>query len=122
MLNKDFYIHLSDASRDLADTYEAYKSLMEKDEIRCRDSNANHENSEQINSQTRIKNAIKEKEKEVTEKEEKVVESKKVVEKKKEEIQTKEEKVRKLNDDLAAAQKKFEMLKKATKEKVNGSS
>ena len=69
-----------------------------------------------------MEDAIKEKEKEVTEKEEKVVESKKVVEKKKEEIQTKEEKVRKLNDDLAAAQKKFEMLKKATKEKVNGSS
>jgi len=63
----------------------------------------------------KMEDTLNEKEQELKDKEEKVKEGKKEVESKKGEIQSKEEKIRKLNDEMAAAKKKYEeMLAKTT--------
>jgi hypothetical protein len=63
----------------------------------------------------KVEDTLNEKEQELKDKEEKVKEGKKEVESKKGEIQIKEEKIRKLNDEMAAAKKKYEeMLAKTT--------
>jgi len=83
-------------AKALADTKEKKEKLKKEDE--------------EERSKVKIEDSIADKEKEVKEKEEKVVEGKKEIEQKKEVIQSKEEKIRKLNDEMAIAKKKYEEL------------
>jgi len=72
-----------------------------------------------VNSQSvdvKVEETLQEKEKQLKEKENKVLEGKKEIEQKKGEIHTKEDKIRKLNDEMNAAKKKYEeMLAKVSK-------
>jgi hypothetical protein len=83
-------------AKALADTKEKKEKLKKEDE--------------EERSKAKIEDSIADKEKEVKEKEEKIVEGKKEIEQKKEVIQSKEDKIRKLNDEMAAAKKKYEQL------------
>ena len=58
----------------------------------------------------KLDDSLNEKEKELKDKEDKMKEGKKEVESKKGEIQSKEDKIRKLNDEMAAAKKRYEEI------------
>jgi hypothetical protein len=80
------------------------------------------ENSSGVNSSSvesssvKVEESLQEKEKQLKEKEKKVLEGKKEIEQKKGEIHTKEDKIRKLNEEMNAAKKKYEdMLAKVNK-------
>ncbi len=67
-------------------------------------------------NKTKMEDTLKEKEDELKQREEKNKESKKEIDTKKSEIHSKEEKIRKLNDEVAAAKKRYEeMLAKSAK-------
>jgi chromosome segregation ATPase len=99
-------------AKALADTKEKKTKIKEQDILekqKILDSTSNED-------KPKIETSLQEKEEEVKNKEEKIKEGKKEVEEKKELIHSKEDKIRKLNDEVAAAKKKYEeMLAKASK-------
>jgi len=99
-------------AKALADTKEKKAKIKEQDILekqKILDTTSNEDTP-------KIETSLQEKEEEVKNKEAKIKEGKKEVEEKKELIHSKEDKIRKLNDEVAAAKKKYEdMLAKASK-------
>lgn len=98
-------------SKALSDTKEKKEKLKKQDDNDRKKLIAGLQekiDSDSSTPNTKMEDALKEKEKLLLEKEEKVKDGKKEIDQKKSEIQTKEDKVRKLNDEMAAAKKKYE--------------
>ena len=98
-------------SKALSDTKEKKEKLKKQDDNDRKKLIAGLQekiDSDSSTSNTKMEDALKEKEKLLQEKEEKVKEGKKEIDQKKSEIHSKEDKVRKLNDEMAAAKKKYE--------------
>lgn len=102
-------------AKALQDTKDKKEKLKENEERM----NALKEISDKVNSEsskTKMEESLLEKEKSLKDKEEKVIQGKKEIEQKKGLIQSKEDKIRKLNEEVAAAKKRYEeMLSKTSK-------
>jgi hypothetical protein len=98
-------------SKALSDTKEKKEKLKKQDDSDRKKLIAGLQekiDSDSSTPNTKMEDALKEKEKLLLEKEEKVKDGKKEIDQKKSEIHSKEDKVRKLNDEMAAAKKKYE--------------
>jgi chromosome segregation ATPase len=98
-------------SKALSDTKEKKEKLKKQDENDRKKLIAGLQekiDSDSSTPNTKMEDALKEKEKLLQEKEEKVKDGKKEIDQKKSEIHSKEDKVRKLNEEMAAAKKKYE--------------